>query len=157
MKTKQVIRILKNENGSVLLIAVLILIALTVVGISAISTSTIDIQISGNDKFHKMAFFAADAGVSYVAGHPDLYGPDNTTPGGQLTFPDINDATITYALSNQLQFNGNVPYVGKTNLPRGSGYSAGTYKAINYQVVSASTGTSNGAGSVHAGFYRVGL
>jgi hypothetical protein len=155
MEKKQVIRIIKNENGSVLVIAVLILLALTLIGISAISTSDIDIRISGNDKFHKMAFFAADAGVPYVAGHPDLYGPDNTTLGGQLTFPDIADPNATYPLSNQLQFNGNVSYVGKTNLI-GTGDSAGEVFAINYELESTSTGTGNGTSNVQAGFYRKG-
>jgi hypothetical protein len=102
-----------------------------------------------------MAFFGADAGVSYVAGHPDLYGPDNTTPGGQLTFPDIANDAATYPLSNQLQFKGNVSYVGKTNLI-GTGDSAGEVFAINYEMESTSTGTSNGTSTVHAGFYRKG-
>jgi hypothetical protein len=128
--------------------------ALTLIGISAMSTSDIDIQISGNDKFHKMAFFAADAGVSYVAGLTETDWEDFPTPGAQLTFPDANDDTITYPLSNQLQLNGNVNFVKITNLPRGSGDSAGTFKAINYHIVSNSTGTKNATGTIDAGFDR---
>jgi len=51
-----------NQDGSVIVSALLILLILTIVGISATSTSTIEVQISTNDKLHKMAFYAADGG-----------------------------------------------------------------------------------------------
>ena len=53
----------RNEEGSVMIIVVLIMIALTTIGISALNTTTIEIQIAGNDKFHKMAFQNADSGI----------------------------------------------------------------------------------------------
>lgn len=52
-----------NEKGSTLIISVLILLLLTVIGIAATNTSTIEILISGNDKWHKMAFHQADGGT----------------------------------------------------------------------------------------------
>ena len=52
-----------NEKGSALIISVLILLLLTVIGIAATNTSTIEILISGNDKAHKMAFHQADGGI----------------------------------------------------------------------------------------------
>jgi len=52
-----------NEKGSTLIISVLILLLLTIIGIAATNTSTIEILISGNDKVHKMAFHQADGGT----------------------------------------------------------------------------------------------
>jgi hypothetical protein len=52
-----------NEKGSALIISVLILLLLTVIGIAATNTSTIEILISGNDRVHKMAFHQADGGT----------------------------------------------------------------------------------------------
>jgi hypothetical protein len=52
-----------NEKGSTLIISVLILLLLTVIGIAATNTSTIEVLISGNDKWHKMAFHQADGGT----------------------------------------------------------------------------------------------
>jgi hypothetical protein len=52
-----------NEKGSILLISLLILVLLTIIGIAATNTSTIEILISGNDKLHKMAFHEADGGT----------------------------------------------------------------------------------------------
>lgn len=56
----------RNENGSTLIVAVLILLLCTTIGIFATNTSTIEIQISGNDKFHKITFYGADSGIYTV-------------------------------------------------------------------------------------------
>lgn len=53
----------ENERGSVLVIALLMLVFLTLIGISATMTSQIEIQIARNEEFHKEAFFNADSGV----------------------------------------------------------------------------------------------
>ncbi len=53
----------KNESGVVLLMALLILVILTLIGISATTTTEIELQIAGNEKFHKTAFHRADSGV----------------------------------------------------------------------------------------------
>jgi hypothetical protein len=54
---------LKNSTGGVTIAALLILAVLTIIGISSISTSNMEVQISTNDKVHKMAFYAADGGA----------------------------------------------------------------------------------------------
>ena len=58
--------IINNQDGSILLIAVVILIAVTLLGIFAINTSTIEIQIAGNDKVHKQAFCNAEGGLRAI-------------------------------------------------------------------------------------------
>jgi len=55
--------ILKNEKGSALIIALIIMTLLTLLGIAATTTSTIETQISSNDRLYKMAFYNADGGV----------------------------------------------------------------------------------------------
>jgi len=54
---------INNSNGGVTIAALLILAVLTIIGISSISTSNIEVQIATNDKVHKMAFYAADGGT----------------------------------------------------------------------------------------------
>jgi len=56
--------ILKNDDGSALVYVLLILIVLTVIGLSSSRSTVSELKISGNDKLHKIAFFAADAGIS---------------------------------------------------------------------------------------------
>jgi hypothetical protein len=53
---------INNSDGAVTIAALLILALLTILGISSISTSNMEVQISTNDKVHKMAFYAADGG-----------------------------------------------------------------------------------------------
>jgi hypothetical protein len=60
---KYIFYIRSNEKGSTLIYSVLILLLLTVIGIAATNTSTLEILISGNDKLHKMAFHESDGGT----------------------------------------------------------------------------------------------
>jgi hypothetical protein len=56
-----------NEQGSVLVVALVILVLLTIIGISATTTTNIETQIAGNDKFQKIAFYIADGGIPATA------------------------------------------------------------------------------------------
>jgi Tfp pilus assembly protein PilX len=47
----------------VLVITMLILVLTTLIGISAMTSSNIEIQIAQNEKRHKTVFYAADAGI----------------------------------------------------------------------------------------------
>jgi Tfp pilus assembly protein PilX len=53
--------ILSNKNGVALIIALLMLLILTFIGISAISTTTFETNISGNERVGTVAFYASEA------------------------------------------------------------------------------------------------
>jgi len=57
--------ILKNqsEQGSITVIALMILVVLTLLGITITRTSTIDIQIAGNEIPFKQNFYVAEGGI----------------------------------------------------------------------------------------------
>ncbi len=57
--------ILQDHNGVSLVIALIILLVLTLLGISAISTTTFETNIAGNERLYNRAFYTADAGVDY--------------------------------------------------------------------------------------------
>ena len=54
---------LKNEEGFVLVAALMILTILVIVGITATNTSNLEMQIAGNERFAKQAFYEADGGT----------------------------------------------------------------------------------------------
>ena len=56
------VSILKNDRGSTIIVAVLILVFLTIMGISAINTSTFEMQIVGNEHRYQIDFYVADSG-----------------------------------------------------------------------------------------------
>ena len=122
--------LLKNEDGFVLVIALIMMGLLSLLGVSASTTTEIEMQIAGNERSHGIAFYAAEAAGAYVAGSPELYGPDNITVGGYIDFPDNEDPSARYALGSA-SFNGDVEYLGSSAPPRGSGYAVGKFKSHN--------------------------
>jgi hypothetical protein len=60
------LKVTRNEEGSALVVALLILVFLTIIGITATKTSEVEIQIAGNERFHKVAFYNTDSGIYAV-------------------------------------------------------------------------------------------
>jgi len=58
-------RIYLTERGAVLIAALLMLLILTLIGISAVSTTTYETNIAGNERLYNRSFYAADAGIDY--------------------------------------------------------------------------------------------
>lgn len=52
-----------NEEGFVLITGLLILLILTLLGISATRNTSLELQIAGNDRLHKETFYSAEAGA----------------------------------------------------------------------------------------------
>ncbi len=59
---------LREEKGVVLVIGMLLLLVVTLIGISALDTSTYEIRISGNERASVQAFYAAEAGINEFMG-----------------------------------------------------------------------------------------
>ena len=57
----QNIRLTVNEEGSVLIVALIMLVLITLMGISATTTTDIGIQIAGNDMIYKKNLYSAEA------------------------------------------------------------------------------------------------
>ncbi len=156
---------MENEKGSVMVLAVVLLFLLTLLGVSALSTSSIETQIAGNELRHELAYYAAESAAVYVASRPDLYGPDNTTAGVCHYFP--NNTTPYTAITTHLpparsigvsqSFNGQVQYQGTSSPPRGSGCSVGKFKARQYAMVCNGYAPGNTAERIAVGFYRIGF
>jgi Tfp pilus assembly protein PilX len=77
---------LNNEQGFVLITSLLMLVVLMIIGISATNTTIIELQISGNDRVYKEAFYQADGGVQLAA---RLVEENLGSPGG-FTALDAN-------------------------------------------------------------------
>ena len=58
---------LKKDDGSVMVAALLILVLLTIIGISATTMSNSELNITANMQLHKMAFFTAESGWHVMA------------------------------------------------------------------------------------------
>ncbi|MGB9627791.1 MAG: PilX N-terminal domain-containing pilus assembly protein [Thermodesulfobacteriota bacterium] len=60
--------LLKNQKGVALIIALIMLLVLTLLGLSAVSTTTHETKIAGNGRVYNNAFYAADGGIENFRG-----------------------------------------------------------------------------------------
>jgi hypothetical protein len=158
--------LLKDENGSVIVLAMVILIVLTLLGISATTTSNIEVQIAGNEARYKLAFYGAEAGRNYVVRTIGLYSSGNITKGAPHYFPNNSSPYVAdtdlplptaQAIDDSQSFNGSVEYDYSSNVPRGSGYAAGKFKAHRYILITNGYSLWNAESQIEVGFYRIGF
>ena len=156
-------RLSRNEEGVVLVLCLITLMLLTLIGISATTTSRLEAEISGNDKTYKEAFYAAEmaltAGETVVHSLPsrvDL--EEGTTPGryvkgtqpvwDQLVWDNAHSAVVTPVPSGLSQVSDPPRYTieerdrRRDSLTTGIGVPTVTYL---FTVKSQGTGTSEAA------------
>lgn len=151
---KKIISQLKNEEGSVIVVALIIMVLLLIMGISATNMSTIESQILRNTIIQKQTFYSAETAREYVPPHTELYHGANVTVGAGINFPGPGtDEKISIGSQS---FNGNVTYIGSSQPPRGSGTEAGKFKAHRYEIT-ANGYVNDATCTVEAGFYRLGF
>jgi len=83
--------ILRDQKGVALIVALIMLLVLTLIGMSSISSSFFESKISGNDRFGAAAFYAAKGGVDVGINQlPDIsiysgtIGDDETYRSGKM-------------------------------------------------------------------------
>ncbi|OQY21843.1 MAG: hypothetical protein B6I37_08055 [Desulfobacteraceae bacterium 4572_35.2] len=78
-------RYINNEGGFVLITSLLMLVILTIIGISATNTTTVELQIAGNDRIAKQVFYNQEMALTTsLVNHSDW-----------LTGPFASDSTIS--------------------------------------------------------------
>jgi len=82
-----------DERGIVLIVALMLLLVLTILGIGSISTTSFESIISGNERLANIAFYSAEAGIQL--GLNQL--PDVTAISNREIGPDTRySATLAY-------------------------------------------------------------
>jgi Tfp pilus assembly protein PilX len=101
---------LNSQRGSALLVALLMLVVLTLIGIAATTTTTFELQIAGNDKLYKRAFYAADGA---------------TEMGGELIERNIEERNW-----DEVDSNGNL-VAGGTSIDDANPYYIGNVRVVS--------------------------
>jgi hypothetical protein len=142
-------RTLSSEQGSALLIAIMILMALTVLGIASTNNAVIDLSIAANERDFVNEFYVADSGwksaVDWLEG---LAAPPHTVnatgdavrnfgDGGSNDFNDDFPDAETDGELNGIDYWYNVTYLSDEVEP-GSG---GDYRRFHYQARSVADKT----------------
>ena len=121
--------ILKNQSGAALVIALVMMILLTLIGLAAIFSSTFEIKLSGNKRCSTDAFYAADSGVQVVSADGSNFNKINPTyqpfedEDNPITNPTTAtlDVTVTYNAAQQ-------------GAPRGYGVSATQFEFQHFLI-----------------------
>ena len=140
-----------NEKGNVTLIALILLVVLTLIGISASRTSTLDMQIARNEIPFKQGFYIAEGGINIEA---------NEIGKGHYPVIDINtaEAVLANTATNPEDhrvlgepYNPEVRYKGY--YPPPAGYSIIHFNRYDYNVE-----TKGGTNEVRVAsrFYKIG-
>lgn len=118
------INFLKDESGAVLVIALIMMVVLTLIGLGASYTSIFEIMLSGHKRGATDAFYSADSGIHIVVANVnnfDLAGKyvaNKYNPFTDPNNPNPTNARVTIAYDTVQQ-----------GSPRGLGFSAtGNYE-----------------------------
>ena len=148
---KRIVDTIANDRGSALVVALLVLVLLTLMGISATTTSTIEVQMAGNEKFHDMAFYAAESGWQTSLNWLDHQYPAVTQNLGwdeaSETFVEANYDSSDYMVlagDNDTEYSVNIEFVGTSAVP---GYGT-NFRRFNYKVDSTGIGPSKARSTV---------
>ncbi len=94
----KIIRKIRNSQGSVTFIAVMMMVMLTMIGVAAVKLANDEINIAGNQMNETLAFYAAESGLEKASAAIQTYyeengGPPTTFPAGN---EQLTDATSAY-------------------------------------------------------------
>jgi type IV pilus assembly protein PilX len=131
-----------RQAGATLIVGLILLLVLTVVGISGMNTATMEITMAGNAQFQQDAFQAAEDAIDIAIGRRD-YITDCANPREitALGDPDYDRWSETL-------------YLGNTNVPRG-GFEYNDFDAFHFETRASGRGP-RGAPATHIqGFYVV--
>ncbi|MFB3112123.1 MAG: PilX N-terminal domain-containing pilus assembly protein [Gemmatimonadales bacterium] len=137
-----------DQRGAVLVVGLIILMVLTVLGVSSMNTATLELTMTGNAQYHQEAFQAAETGIDISISRRDF---NTITPAVVDPMPlDVGSSYYTEATSTFME---NTPVPGSAF---SMGVGAGSVQAFHFDVVARGTGPRNAASVHNQSFYIVG-
>lgn len=104
----------RHERGVILVVALLLIVAGTVIAMAAMSSSRVEMMISGNQRSHEQLFDAAEAGIDggikaffdkappWGANRPPFTDPPSEAPWGTVQGPEplSNDCACSVVITD---------------------------------------------------------
>ena len=141
----------RRQRGAALVVGLVLLMVLTVLGVSGMNTATLELTMASNTQFNQDAFQAAETGIDLVLARRTF----NTIPGdpGNVVVPTaLGDGSYTTQAMTTFQETTPVPDIGFSG---GIG-TPGTVQAFHFDIVSIGTGPRNARSTHNQSFYVVG-
>lgn len=155
MKQMRPYRAINNQEGAVLVVAIVMLLILSIIGIYAVGSSTVEIKIAAQKRFYDAAFNDAEGGVDYVR----LLNPFG---GINSSNPPSNPVTYNAPSGSDFNFTVDVSYLGDSQpgVGTGTGYRVGFkqhYHLIESQGRDTALSISNSQVKLELEGYRIGF
>jgi hypothetical protein len=112
--------IFRNQSGAALVIALIMMIVLTLIGLASIFSSTFEMRLSGNKRGSTDAFYAADSGIQVVVGGVENFVLSSYNPSTHEYNP-FTDAAKYNPTKAEVTI---TDLVAEKSPPRGFGFSA---------------------------------
>jgi Tfp pilus assembly protein PilX len=130
-----------RQSGATLIVGLVLLLVLTVLGVSGMNTATMEVTMAGNLQFQQDAFQMAEDGIDIALAQR------NYTTDADLTVPWTGDPNRDR--------NSVARYIGNTSVPDGA-FSAEIYDAFHFDVTSVGRGPRNATSTHTQSFYVIG-
>lgn len=140
--TGQSIGLRNAQRGATLIVGLVLLLVLTVLGVSGMNTATMQITMAANTQFQEDAFQQTEDAIDIVLATRD-YSTDAPHTLDWTADPDYNRHAVT-------------TYRWNTPVPAGRAFSLGEFDAFHFDVQSLGRGPRNATAQTTQSFYVVG-
>jgi Tfp pilus assembly protein PilX len=142
MNTNKSLPSTHKQSGAALAMALTILIILTLLGVSAMKSSSLEIKMATGLQDQTMVLQSADSGLAYAIQNGGL----DPTAATQVNYVPRTGIDVTITTET----------IGTSEPERNSGFSSQYYEALNFEQTSVARIPSSGAlATVHQGFTKM--
>jgi type IV pilus assembly protein PilX len=136
-----------RQRGAALVVGLILLVVLTILAVSGVFTSTMELRMVRNAQSQERAFQAAEVAIEDALANPVL-----------STSVDFNQDEIAVPNSPGDQYSYGLQFVGQSPLGTGmTGYSIGSaFSSYHFQVDATGTGPDNALAEHTQSFYVIG-
>ena len=133
------------QTGATLVVGLVLLLVLTVLGVSGMNTATMEITMAGNTQFQQDAFQMAEDGIDVAIAQR------NFTTLAPSVVAWVNNPTYDRQSVTTFQMNTPVPDLGFS-----MGVGTGSVQAFHFDVISVGRAARNATATHNQSFYVVG-
>jgi len=150
--------LLKKESGAVLVVALIMMVVLTLIGIAGSFTSIFEIIISGHKRGSTDAFYSADSGIQIVVANVDNFDQGDATKYVNNKYNPYTDPNNPNPTNAKMTITYDTVQHGS---PRGLGFSAtGNYEFKHFLMESTGqdqvdTGTNRSTTTIQQKVVRI--
>ena len=136
-----------SQQGAALIVGLILMLVLTVLGISGMNTATLELVMANNSQSQQSAFQAAETGIDFAVGNGDY------PTSAPVLFPPTALGDGTYSTRSVMDCVTTTPVPDRA-FSMGTG--SGSAQAYHFDVIAVGTGPRNATATHNQSFYVVG-